>query len=71
MDDKTPLKTTGSVLINDKGEVLPYTCQSYASQVREWCDKHSIGWEQLKSMGCRIAHCEITVVKILDNDQVP
>lgn len=62
---KSMNSTIASVLVNDKGSILPYTCNTYAQQVEEWAEKNSVGWEKLKSMGCKIAECEIKVLRFL------
>ena len=68
--NEMPKPTIAAVLVNDKGQILPYTCKSTVQQVKEHCDQHMAGWERLSAIGCRIAQCEITVIEIFDKETI-
>lgn len=56
---------TGAVIRNDRGELLPYSCQSTISQVEEWAVQF-FGpeiWEKLKKRGETIVSFEAKVAE--------
>lgn len=50
-------------VLNDQGDLLPYTCQSTKSQVEEWAAENLLAWDKLKELGCKIVQVEIKVVE--------
>lgn len=58
-----PTRTIGAVVKNDKGQLLPYTCQSTMSQCEEHAAKFfGVAWPRLKELGARVVQVEITEV---------
>lgn len=59
-----------AVVVNEKGDILPYTVQSTISQ----CEEKAIDlfgkntWENLISIGARIVQCEIILLN--ENDKI-
>lgn len=56
-----------AAVLNDKGDLLPYTCQTYMDKVEENMAENP-AWERLKEMGCRVVQ---TVLMTYDDfDQI-
>ena len=51
-----------AVLVNDKGDILPYTCQPTKSQCEEFCQEFFPAWEKMKELGCKIVQAEIKLI---------
>lgn len=54
--------TVCAVLVNDKDEILSYTCQPTISQCEEFCQEFFPAWEKMKALGCRIVQAEINLL---------
>lgn len=58
-----------AVVVNNKGEVLPYTVRS----TKEQCEEHAneffgeTVWSTIKSLGGRVAQCEINLLDSTDS----
>jgi len=55
-------KTVCAVLVNDLGDILPYTCQSTISQCEEWCEINFPAWDRMKELGNKIVQAEIVLI---------
>ena len=55
-------KTTCAVLVNDCGQILPYTCQPTMSQCEEFCKEFFPAWERMKELGCKVVQAEIVLI---------
>jgi hypothetical protein len=54
--------TICAVLVNDYGQILPYTCQPTMSQCEEFCSKFFPAWDRMKELGCKIVQAEIRLL---------
>lgn len=58
-------KTIAAVVVNDRGDILPYTVQPTKDQ----CEEHAAEffgnevWGKVKALGGRVAQCEITLLE--------
>ncbi len=56
-------RTIGGMIVNDKGELLPYTCRSTISQCEEAAEKDEFfvpgAWEKMKELGAKVVQVEI------------
>lgn len=64
-------RTMACVVVNDKGDILPYTVQSTFQRCKEaaierWGEDI---WNRLVALGARIVECEITLA-IMPNNKV-
>lgn len=50
-----------AVVINQLGQVLPYTCQSPMSRCDEWAQANLTEWDKMKQLGARVMQAEIVV----------
>lgn len=55
-------KTICAVVINDRGEILPYTCQSTKDACEEWC-KENLAWEKMKEFGAKVVQAELALLE--------
>lgn len=54
------MRTIGAVVKNDKGQLLPYTCQSTMSQCEEKAASFfSTAWPRLQELGAKVVQVEI------------
>lgn len=55
------MKRIAAMVLNDKGELLPYTCQSTMEQCEEEMPNIVTpwGWEQMKKLGAKVVQVEI------------
>jgi len=51
-----------AVVVNDYGDILPYTCQSSKDSCEEHCQELFPDWEKLKELGCKIVQAELTLL---------
>ena len=57
-------KQLAAVVVNDRGEILPYSAQA----TKERCEEHAkeffgeCVWDQVKALGGRVALCEIVLL---------
>ena len=51
-----------AVVVNDLGEILPYSCQSTKSQCEEWCEENMF-WDSVRSKGAKIVQAEIRILE--------
>lgn len=60
------MKRLAAMVLNDKGELLPYTCQSTMSQCEENAEDILAGWEAMKKLGAKVVQVE---VRTLDDEK--
>ena len=54
------MRNIGAVVKNDKGQLLPYTCQSTMSQCEEKAASFfSTAWPRLQELGAKVVQVEI------------
>ena len=57
------MRTIAAMVKNDRGELLPYTCKRYTSQVEDWCAQNwPDTWNKLQALGAKIVLVEISEV---------
>lgn len=57
------MKTIAAMVLSDRGELLPYTCQSTMSQCEEEAPKVLAAWDKMKELGARVVQVEITTLE--------
>lgn len=62
------MKRIAAMVVNDMGDLLPYTCQSTMSQCEEEAALNILAWDKLKELGARVVQVEIRTLDELDND---
>lgn len=50
-----------AVVVNDHGDILPYTCQSTKQGTEEWAEKNLPGWEEMKRLGAKVVQARLTL----------
>jgi hypothetical protein len=60
------MRTSGSIVINDRGQMLLYTVESTHSRCEEKAQEIFCAWDTMKARGARIVP-----VMILTLDEVP
>ena len=61
-DNEDTLETICAVVLNDKNQILPYTCQSTIQACDEWCDENLPGWEKMKKLGAKVVQSKIILI---------
>ncbi len=61
----TENSTICAVLVNEKGQILSYTCQPTISQCEEFCTGFFPAWDTMKGLGCVIVQSEITLLEVM------
>jgi hypothetical protein len=57
------MKLIAAMVLNDKGDLLPYTCQSTMEQCEEEAPKILLGWDAMKMLGAKVVQVEITTLE--------
>ena len=57
------MKRIAAMVLNDKGDLLPYTCQSTMEQCEEEAPKILLGWDAMKMLGAKVVQVEITTLE--------
>lgn len=55
-------KRIAAMVLSDKGELLPYTCQNTMSQCEEEAPNILVGWDKMKELGAKVVQVEITIL---------
>jgi hypothetical protein len=56
------MKRLAAMVLSDKGELLPYTCQSTISQCEEEAPNVLAAWERMKELGAKVVQVEIRIL---------
>ena len=54
-------KMVCAVVVNDYGDILPYSCQATMQRCEEWAQEHLLGWDTMKQLGARVVQAELAV----------
>lgn len=54
-------KRVCAVVVNNLGQILPWTCESTMEQAEERANREFAGWENLKKLGARVVQAEIVI----------
>lgn len=57
------MKRLAAMVLSDKGELLPYTCQSTMSQCEEEAPNVLAAWEEMKKLGAKVVQVEISTLE--------
>lgn len=63
-------KVVAACMVNNLGQLLPYTCQSSVQKCLEWCEENVLAWDKHLEHGAIIAQVEIEVVRQYSNEQL-
>jgi len=56
------MKTVCAVVVNDKGQILPYTCQGTMQTCEEWCEENLPGaWPTMEKLGAKVVQAELII----------
>lgn len=64
-----PRKCICAVVVNDKGDILPYTCASSKESCEEHCEEYLFKgcWKTMKDLGAKVVQAEIIVLEDIDD----
>lgn len=62
----TKVTRYASMILNNHGDLLAYSCQSFTSQVEEWAKKNILNWDRHKELGAKIVDVEIAYMPLED-----
>lgn len=58
-----PKKIICAVVVNDLGDILPYTCQATMDACEEWLQENMPGaWPTMKRLGARVVQAELVIL---------
>jgi hypothetical protein len=57
------MKTIAAMVLNDLGQLLPYTCQSTISMCEEKANSFFPAWEKMKELGAKVVQVEISMIE--------
>lgn len=57
------MKTIAAMVLSDRGELLPYTCQSTMSLCEEEAPNVLVAWDKMKMLGAKVVQVEITTLE--------
>jgi cobalamin biosynthesis Co2+ chelatase CbiK len=60
---KKQITTIAAAMVNDFGQILPYTCQATIQQSEEFCKKLFPHYDKLIALGAKIVIVEIKVIE--------
>lgn len=58
------MKVIAAIVLNDLGQLLPYTCETTMEQCEERAAKTFPAWKKMKELGAKVVQVEI---KTLEN----
>ena len=53
------IKTIGAAVLNDFGQLLPYTVRSTEQQCEDAAGQLFPAWKKMKELGCKVVQVEI------------
>lgn len=53
-----------AVVVNDLGDILPYTTRSTLQECEEYASQFFPAWKQMKKRGAKVVQIEIRVIEL-------
>jgi hypothetical protein len=55
--------TIAAMVLNDQGDLLPYTCQSTKERCEENAAETLPGWSRMKELGARVVQVQVVCIE--------